>query len=181
MAKAATAALASDAKQKPNGKSAKAGKPAKAGKKKGAALRIFLLLLGSIALIFLIKHSFIFLMIGMMPTVIAYLVDSDSEKQRFRVVRNFNLIGVLPSLPGLIAQGNSVVAVHGALSNPYSWLTMYGAALVGFLLVWITPAISYFLMDLNTTRRIRRLEKAQDTLRKEWGPGVVTGYQENHR
>lgn len=139
---------------------------------KGGKLSFLLLILLSLALIVVIKHSFIFLMIGMMPSIISYLIDPHPRKLRYKIIRNFNLAGVLPSAIGLVQQGNTIAAVHGALSNPYSWAMMYGAAVIGFLIVWLAPAICYLMLELSSASQINRLKKAQETLQEEWGTGI---------
>ena len=143
------------------------------GQKKGGLKTTLMLVFGSIGLIVAIKHSFIYLMIGMMPSVIAYLIDPNPQKVRYRIIRNLNLAGLLPSLIGLILQGNTAPAVHSALSQTQNWMMMYGGAGLGFLMVWLAPAITHVYMDLSAAGHIRRMEGAKQSLIDEWGD--VTG------
>ena len=140
--------------------------------KKRAGTSVLLMVFGSLALIVLIKHSFIFIMIALMPSIIGYLIDPHSRKSRYRIIRNFNIAGMLPAAVALLQQGNTVSAVQSTLSNPYVWAMMYGSALIGFLLVWLAPAVYYIVLEITSASQIKRLESAQKSLIEEWGQEV---------
>ena len=53
-------------------------------------------------LIFLMQFGFIFLMLAMLPSVVAWFIDRDPNKPAFRIVGACNLAATLPSLMPLI-------------------------------------------------------------------------------
>ncbi len=64
---------------------------------------------------------------------------------------------------------HSLVAAIGLLSGVYNWFTMYGAAAVGWSLVWLWLALIDLAPGHAAARRIRQLRAHQKRLAKEWG------------
>jgi hypothetical protein len=158
---------------------APAKKKKKAGSSRGGATRsiVFILVL-SLALIYLLNHTFIFLVAGMLPGIVAYVIDRSPGRRIFQIVALSNLAGVFPYVAQLMQQGNTATAVQGMLSTPSVWMFMYLAAGFGWVLVWIAPTLAQQLLELTNNQKIARLQRLQKRLEEEWGPEVRRGTAE---
>lgn len=112
------------------------------------------------------------LSIGLLPTLVAMVVDSHPRRYAARAVGAMNVAGILPFLVGLWQTGHGVVSAMEILTDVFAWLVIYSAAALGWLLHLGMPEISGLLMQISSRRRIRRLEARQRRLISEWGPEV---------
>lgn len=149
---------------------------AKAKKKQSGKKGSTLMILGiSLLMIAGIGYSFILVIVGMLPSLIARVIDRTPNAFRFKTVAAMNFSGILPYLSILIRQGNSLGAVKEMMGNGTMWLFIYGAAAIGWAIVWLAPyTIKYVLLVFGKSR-IASLESDQATLVEEWGEAVKTG------
>ena len=119
------------------------------------ALPIFLLLYG-----------------GLLPTLVAYLTDERRGKHLLISVATMNAAGVLLVCRPLLSSGFSPEAGFAIVGNPSNWMTMYGFAMAGWLLVWIVPLIVSNVLDFIYGQRRRAAETAREALVAQW-PGVI--------
>ncbi len=124
----------------------------------------------------LLKLSFIFFFIGMIPAVVAYIVDHDKHKYIFSTVAALNLTGVFPYMMDIYIMGGTFDAIKSKLSDAIVWFIMYGAAGMGWVLVWISPILASAVLEGIYRGRILHLESVQKKLVEEWGK-EVTGEQ----
>ncbi|MGH7124016.1 MAG: hypothetical protein ACREFI_06555, partial [Stellaceae bacterium] len=76
----------------------------------------------------------ILLMSGLVPTMVAAVVDRYRARYLTRAVGFMNLAGLTPLVVQLWTNGLTMDAVAAALSRPINWLMMYGAAGIGWVL-----------------------------------------------
>ncbi len=134
--------------------------------------RIGLIILMSLVGAVLLKWSFIFFVIGMLPTVLAYLVDHDKNKYMFYTVAALNFSGVFPDMMAISTQGGTSGAVVGRLSDISVWFTMYSAAALGWGIVWLSPAIAAIALEFIYRGRIAHMETVQKKMEEEWGTEI---------
>jgi uncharacterized membrane protein YhaH (DUF805 family) len=134
----------------------------------------------SIALWLLTPLVFVFalptvliLVAGLLPTVVAAIVDRREEKYAAYCVGGFNLSGVLPYLFSLWAHGDSMLALGTIASSPFSWLVMYGAAALGWLANYWGPQITMRVRRIRDRNEVARLRRRQEQILDEWGPEVM--------
>ena len=126
----------------------------------------------SVPAMVLLKMGFFFLAIGMFPT---FLASANTQRARSYVIGTvaaFNFAGVFPDLFSIQLQGGTPRAVMDSLSDPGVWASMYGAALLGWVIVWLSPAIARLFLDVIYRGRMRHMEHLQKKLEEEWGPEV---------
>lgn len=111
--------------------------------------------------------------VGMVPTLVALIVDRSREKLAALVVGSLNFSGVMPSAIVLWRDGHTVSAVLRILSDPIDWLTMFGAAGLGWLIYYSVPPLVAELTSLQHQREIDRYEQRQKALVEEWGKAVA--------
>ena len=109
---------------------------------------------------------------GMVPTLVALIVDRYRDGYTPMAVGMLNLAGLFPSLLGLWTGGHALGTAGRILSDPYTWLFAYGAAAVGWALVLGLPKVIETALTFRNEAEIKRLENRQAALIAEWGPEV---------
>lgn len=150
---------------------AKKSPPRGGGKRKKKSLWTFLLLLLPAGLVVL--PTTILFGLGMIPTMVAYVVDRDPEKPAPITVGGLNFCGCLPYAIDLWKHGGGISAALKVFSDPMAWLVMYGAAAVGWAFYYgIPPAVANAEV-MRSERRIDALKQRKVGLVQEWGPDVA--------
>lgn len=161
----------SDAETKEDGDlkpSKKKNKPAK----KSSALRVILLVIISLVLIVFTKTTYIFIVLMLLPAMVAYFVDKTDHRSNFHTIFACNLAGLLPYVMDIIARGSPAVAMMDALGDVYVWFVIYASAGFGYLLVWGCPKVASGLVYGFNAGQIQRIEQTQKKLIDEWGPEI---------
>ncbi len=112
--------------------------------------------------------------IGMMPTLVCYIVDLTPGRYAFRCVAAMNFAGVAPFLRLLWTNGHDLSSAMGIIVDPFSWLVFYGTAAFGWGLFFSVPGVVSAVQTLNAERRVGALRARQNELAEEWGT-VITG------
>ena len=150
---------------------AKKSPPRGGVKRKRKSLWTFLLLLLPAGLVVL--PTSILFGLGMIPTMVAYVIDRDPEKPAPITVGGLNFCGCLPYAIDLWKQGGGISAALKVFADPMAWLVMYGAAAVGWAFYYgIPPAVANAEI-MRSERRIDALKQRKVSLVQEWGPDVA--------
>jgi hypothetical protein len=112
----------------------------------------------------------LFMIVGLGPTIGAVLVDKDPEKHLAIAVGAMSLAAMIPLVLGQFTARPG--SGYNVLFDPFAWLTVYGAASIGWGIHAAVPAISVSITEFRTDWRKRDLKKQQDDLVEEWGPEV---------
>lgn len=119
-----------------------------------------------------LRTGFVFLIIALLPSIVAYFTDVTSERYNFKSIFFCNLAGVLPHLTRMIGSGTSNAVMQQIMGSAQNWLVIYSAALVGWLLVEICPVASQIFMQWLHQSQISRLRRLQHKIESEWGPEI---------
>ncbi|MBY0354633.1 MAG: hypothetical protein K2Q12_02760 [Rickettsiales bacterium] len=147
-------------------------KDKKKGTKKGgkSKLRLGVMYVFCVVMAVIFKGSFIFVLVGMLPTIAAYISDKSEGKEIYRCVLACNVAGMLPYVAKVFAvDTNESLRV---IADPSMWLGIYVFAGIGWLLVWIMPHLAEVITELSQFTRVARLEENQRKLIEEWGPEI---------
>ena len=129
-------------------------------------------LIALVVLVFALS-SFIILLVGMIPTIIARaLPASPEQKKAVMTMAMLNLAGVLPVLAMLWSRGPSLGTATGLLGEPLPWLFMLGGAGIAVLLQSVLPNAAISVMEHAAEHRVQRLKIMQKDLVGEWGADV---------
>jgi hypothetical protein len=128
-----------------------------------------LLILG---LTVMLEAGFLFVMFGMLPTIIAYYADTTEERFGAVTIACCNLSGVLPYVMTLHGASNSWGMLTQFLSDPMIWLHMYGMAAAGYVLIRICPTLYRVGMHVVNSSLAFQVQQQQENLVKEWGEGI---------
>ncbi len=112
------------------------------------------------------------LLIGMLPTIVAYFVDPSRKKTRSVTIGAVNLAGCTPFLLDLWFNGGSFDRSINIISDPMAIVIMYSAAAAGYLIEWaLSSTVSGFLYQKGIART-KTIEKEKQALIDRWGEEV---------
>jgi len=152
--------------------SANTTKPSsEAPQRKSKKATIFLVLL-SLVMVVVFRLGFIFILLAMLPTVVAFYIDLSKSRFTFHTVFACNLAGVLQFVPQIVTSTASSGSVSQIMGNTFNWLIVYSAAGIGWILVYAVPMAAQIFINNMHQRQISRLERMQDRILEEWGRDV---------
>lgn len=138
---------------------------------------LLLLLLGcGGAAIVLLQGGFLLTLLALMPSIMAYIVDTDRRKNSFKVVFSGNISAALPTLLPMVKAAtshNHKFDVTSTLMDPSVWLFIYLGAAAGWALIYLCKFISRFVVKMSFEYNIKSLENIQQMLVEEWGEEIT--------
>lgn len=142
-------------------------------KKKGKAGFFLIMILFALMAPFMMP-TLTLIMVGMMPTFVALLTDTDPEKSATSSVGAMNIAGLVPFLIDLWVKGQTMENAFIILRTPANWLIILGAAAIGQLIVFAVPQAMASMTFIHAESRIKNLKRNLDQLKASWGPDVAT-------
>lgn len=113
-----------------------------------------------------------FMIIGFGPTIAAGLIDRDPERHAAIAVGAMSLGAMIPLILGQLTQRSG--SQYSVLFDPFAWLTVYGAAAIGWAVHTTVPVVVVMISDMRAEWRRKELQKLQESLVDEWGQEVTT-------
>ena len=115
------------------------------------------------------------LLIGMAPSVVAYVIDKRPRKVTFRAIAYLNFAGCMPYLFKLASGQSTITNALSLVSDPAALAIMYSAAACGWTLNFLMSPIMAAYLAVQHEAKGRSIRNRQDELMKEWG-SEVKGY-----
>lgn len=115
----------------------------------------------------------VLVLVGMIPTIVAYFTDRNDDKSAPITVGAMNMCGVMPFAIKLWQSGHTLGIVTDLLRDPTTLMYMYGAAGVGWLVYYGVPPIVARILVARDEYRIKSLDADRQMLVEEWGPDVI--------
>ena len=135
-----------------------------------------------IALILLLQLGFIFLILALMPSIVAYFIDTDPKRPSFKIVLAGNFSASMPTLMPMIKSALELnhQDTSYVFQNPTAWMLIYMGAAAGWCLVFLCRYFANIVVNMSAEFRIKSLQNQQERLIKEWGKGIaqITANQE---
>jgi hypothetical protein len=145
----------------------------KAEKKARTARRVMIFSLMVMSLAFL--PSTIVLVICMIPTLVAVMVDRHPQKTAWITVGAMNFAGSLPVWVMLLQGGHTLEMAFQIVTRPAALVVAYGGAAIGwFVYNNVTPLVAGVVLGRNE-RRLKDIDKRQKELVRKWGEDVAKG------
>ena len=113
------------------------------------------------------------LMAGLIPTMVAAMVDRFRARYLTRTVGAMNLAGIAPLAFRLWSDGLTLRAATDILLHPVSWLLMYGAAAIGWAIFLGMPSVARTFVDVRADHLQHQLKARAKVLVEEWGEEVT--------
>lgn len=142
---------------------------AKVRRQGGSALPLVGLGLGAGVLLSYALPTGLLLGLGLMPGLLAWLLDGGTGRKRGRSVLCCNLAGLAPALAELWRGGQGLSASLAMLADWRTLALAWAGAAVGVLLVLLLPLVADLAVDAEVAARRTALEKRRRELREEWG------------
>ncbi|MCL2469919.1 MAG: hypothetical protein FWF24_06825 [Alphaproteobacteria bacterium] len=112
------------------------------------------------------------LCVGLLPTLVAWMFSSKDDRYELAAIGYLNLAGVLPFILDLWEKGQRMEEAMRIAHEPYTWVIMFGAAGLGWLIMFALPPFVAAFTATTHESRLRTLQEARQELEKIWGPKV---------
>ncbi len=141
-------------------------------------------LLLSIAVGLMVVFSFatvLLLIFGMLPTIVAFIIDRTPSKYSAYCVGGMNVSGVFPYVLELWNTGNNFAVAKHILTDVFALAVMYGASGFGWMVYLAVPPVVGAFLTVMAQRRVALLRTTQRNLIEEWGEDVANPMSELRR
>jgi len=146
--------------------------PPVAKKKKGSFKSKLLWFIAIIVCFALLRQTMMFMLLGMLPTLVIKFTDATEDNMWFKTIFCFNLAGIFPYLLELVTvHQNSIKAIQAQMTDSTMWLVVYGSAAVGYAAMWVCPIVTEFFLRIISSKRSTNHRKKLNRLHDEWGVG----------
>tara|TARA_X000000950_G_scaffold140658_1_gene174555 strand:- start:5137 stop:5577 length:441 start_codon:yes stop_codon:yes gene_type:complete len=143
------------------------------GKGRATLLLIFIAVL---SIVFL--PTAVILFVGLIPSFVAFFVDSTPKKTRAVTVGSYNVMGCVPFMLDLWEVSGDLDVAIDILFTPLTLVVIYAAAAVGYFIYWGAGlVISSFFYQQGQSRRSDIVKRKQELIER-WGRDV-TGVVQN--
>jgi hypothetical protein len=149
-----------------------AGKSAKARGKGGGVYIYTLVGLIVVALMMFATPAFVLFMVGIVPAMVAVVVDREPGRNASLAVAATNIAGVAPFVVELLINGPTMARAMSMLTDVFVLAVMYGTAAIGWGLVLGMPKVAAVYINVTNEARIQVLRREQKRLVDEWGEAV---------
>lgn len=156
-----------------------AKKPAKKkGKdKKGGGAGMVVGLFCALLMLFFMSYAGLLIVVGMMPTFVAFYVDRSRYRENAKVVATCNLTGLMPFIIQGFERGVRSTSVQNMIFDSYTWLSILGFSAFGWMLVWLFPRVSIAIISYVQNSHAAILQKQQQAIIDEWGTEIEAEVQ----
>lgn len=110
---------------------------------------------------------------GLLPTLIAAIVDDRPQKTAWLTVGAMNFAGIVPAWFDLWHVGHTLSAAFQILAQPRTIILAYTAAAIGWAIFFQVPKIIVGFMIRRAEGRVRDIEKRKRELVRKWGTEVT--------
>jgi hypothetical protein len=142
-------------------------------RRKMGFMRKLMLIVFSLVAMAVLRSGFIFFLIGMLPSVVIYYLDQSEQRYAFRTILYCNLAGMLPYVGKMLRYGPTSGVLNDIMGTASTWLIVYGSALMGGILISLTPMIAGVMIGRLHQTQINRLVRNQKRIEQEWGKEVT--------
>jgi len=128
----------------------------------------------SVGLVVLLQFGFIFLMLAMLPSCVAFFIDRDKGRPTFKTVTACNFAAIVPSAAPMFQAAMHLrhYDVSVLMGDPSVWLFILSGAGAGWCLIYLCRFIARFVVTLMYEYNIVSLENFQKRLIEEWGQQI---------
>jgi len=139
-------------------------------KKVGWKGQVFFIVLLFLCILF--SSMAIVMVIGMIPSIVAWITDRTEGRIRTLTVSSMNFAGCVPFLVEIYKTGNNIETAVSYITQPETIVVMYFAAGMGYLIDWAMTGIVSSIMVQKTKKRLSDILKEQKELTERWGHEV---------
>lgn len=138
----------------------------------GANFYIFLICLAAIGGALVSVYAVVIVLFGLLPAMIAMIVDQDARKYISKIVFLYNIMGIIPFVYKIYRSSSSNNAAIEIIIDPSTWMMIFAAAGLGWIIYWAVPQFAVLLRNFVINVQIAKLESELASLTEEWGDEV---------
>lgn len=113
------------------------------------------------------------LVIGMIPSIVSFIVDSTKGKMRAITVSCVNFAGCTPFMIEVFKKGGGMETAISYILEPRTIVVMYMAAAMGYLIDWAMTGLVSSIVVQKAKRRMKDVQNQQKDLVERWGVEVT--------
>lgn len=113
------------------------------------------------------------LAVGMIPTIVAAVVDRTKGHVRSMTVGAINFAGCAPFIVEVFKKGNDLALAVNYIIQPRTLVVMWMAAAMGYMIDWAMTGIVSSIMVQRAKNQMKNIEKDQKSLVSRWGVEVT--------
>lgn len=117
-------------------------------------------------------YAFAFFALGMLPATVAIIIDRSTGRFASKTVTACNFVGILPFLFDIGMTYERSLAAKQLMIDPFTWLVVYGFAMIGWMLIWVVPQITLLIFTIRADVKMKKLKAEQEEMLDEWGEGL---------
>lgn len=110
---------------------------------------------------------------GLLPTIVAFIVDRTKKRYASVCVGGMNLAGVFPHLLPIWYGAHTADQAIETLTDVFVLFVMYGAAMFGWVLYFTIPPAVGAVLAVMAQSKVAELRTSQKRLIEEWGESVA--------
>lgn len=141
-------------------------------RKSKRAYKASLLILGMLLCGMVFSSLALVLIIGMLPTVVAALVDQTKGRMKTITIGLMNFAGCSPFLVEIWQRGSGFDVAFDIMTQPQAIVVMFFSAAMGYLIDWAMTGIVSSIMVQRGRARLKDIDMHQNTLKERWGAEV---------
>ena len=149
-------------------------RPAPGGSKRSASRLLWITVIIALLLPWILP-TMIIVFFGMIPAIVALIVDRTPGKYGALTVAAMNFAGVLPYLVKLWAKSQSLENAIAIIVDVFAIAVMYGAAGFGWMIFMTVPTFVASIILVISLRRVAVLRENQRKIVEEWGESIARG------
>jgi len=146
----------------------RAGKP-----RMGNAYVLSILALVVLGLVVFATPAFVVFAIGIIPSLVAAVIDREPGRNATIAVTATNLAGVAPFVMELLMTGATMGRAIGMINDVFVLAVMYGTAAVGWALVLGMPKVAAVYISVSNDAKSQAMQREQRRLVEDWGEDVT--------
>ena len=116
----------------------------------------------------------IMVFLGMLPTLVAWVIDRSEGKHATYCVSGLNFSGLFPFLIEVWFVNHSTDNAISILTDVFNLMIIYGAAAFGWLLYIAIPPVVTTFLSVMSQHRMTILKTTQKNIVEEWGENVAS-------
>ncbi len=131
-----------------------------------------ILFVGAVVTAIVFLPSTILLFTGMVPTLVAFIIDKSRLKLKFLTVGCMNLAFCFPYWLDLVMGAHSVEKALEIIT-PQSLIRMYLGAIMGYALEWVCVVSTVYFTRQRNRAMLKKYKKDKDKMVEKWGKEVT--------
>lgn len=129
--------------------------------------------IGLITLAIISLPTVLLIFFGLMPSIVAMVIDRTDGRYATFCVLGMNLSGLFPFLTDVWFQAHTTDMAIRIMTNVFNLLIIYGSAGFGWMLYMALPPVITTFLSAMSERRVATLREKQAQIIEEWGDSVT--------